>query len=222
MESDLFITTNNFWEQIINPETVKWSTVVKLAITRYLKFQDLPHNSIFSFHCCGNGKVNIKRHTHICVYLARHSTRTWSLNLLLSFSVASFFCQVRFVLILSFMRHRHSELFSMFWCFCFFKMMVLKNVTYLFVINGISFFLWSRFTDHAYQYASTPKATSTPLGCIHSYYPYPQCLACAAASLTHSLPGAWTGRKLPVLAARAFFRFSHYEKALTENHPAGG
>lgn len=56
------------------------------------------------------------------------------------------------------------------------KCHVIKDVpveTPLCVTNGNCFFLWFRFTDHAYQYASTPKATSAPLGCIHSYYPYP-------------------------------------------------
>lgn len=83
----------------------------------------------------------------------------------------------------------------------------------------VSFF--SRFTDHAYQYASTQKATSTPLGCFHSYHPHPQCLACAFATLTHPLPGARPGRKLPLLTTGALSGFSDHETTPAEDHPAG-
>lgn len=79
-----------------------------------------------------------------------------------------------------------------------------------------------RFTGHAHQYASTPQATSAPLGRLHPHHPHPQCLACASAPLTHSLPGAGPGRKLPLLATRAFSGFSYHETAPTEDHPAGG
>lgn len=82
--------------------------------------------------------------------------------------------------------------------------------------------LWFRFTSHAYQYASTSQATSAPLGCLHSYHPHPQCLACASAPLTHSLPGPRPGRKLPLLAVGALSGFSYHEAAPTEDHPAGG
>lgn len=79
-----------------------------------------------------------------------------------------------------------------------------------------------RFTSHAYQYASTPQATSASLGCLHSYHPHPQCLACASAPLTHTLPGARPGRKLPLLAAGALSGFSYHETTPAEDHPAGG
>lgn len=78
-----------------------------------------------------------------------------------------------------------------------------------------------RFTSHAYQYASTPLATSAPLGCLHSYNPHPQCLACTFATLTHSLPGSRPGRKLPLLASGTLFGFSYHETAPAEDHPAG-
>ena len=78
-----------------------------------------------------------------------------------------------------------------------------------------------RFTSHAYQYASTPQATSAPLGCLHSYHSHPQCLACASATLTHALPGARPGRKLPLLTAGALPGFSDHETTPAEDHPAG-
>lgn len=85
----------------------------------------------------------------------------------------------------------------------------------------ICLFLLFRFTSHAYQYASTPQATSAPLGCLHSYYPHPQCLACASAPLTHSLPGTRPGRKLPLLATGALPGFSYHETPPAEDHSAG-
>lgn len=86
----------------------------------------------------------------------------------------------------------------------------------------IRLFLLFRFTNHAYQYASAPQATSAPLGCLHSYYPHPQCLACASAPLTHSLPGARPGRKLPLLATGTLPGFSYHEAPPAEDHSAGG
>lgn len=92
---------------------------------------------------------------------------------------------------------------------------------YYFFFCNMCLCLWFRFTSHAYQYASTPQATSAPLGCLHSYYPHPQCLACASAPFPHSLPCARPGRKLPLLTSGALFGFSYYETAPTEDHPAG-
>lgn len=79
-----------------------------------------------------------------------------------------------------------------------------------------------RFTSHAYQYASTPQATSAPLGCLYSDHPHPQCPACASASITHSLPGAGPGRKLPLLATGALPGLSYHETTPAEDHSAGG
>lgn len=85
----------------------------------------------------------------------------------------------------------------------------------------ISLCLWFRFSSHAFQYASAPQATSAPLGCLHSYHPHPQCLACASAPITHSLPGARPGRELPLLATGTLSGFSYHETAPTEDYPAG-
>lgn len=83
------------------------------------------------------------------------------------------------------------------------------------------FLLCFRFTNHAYQYASTPLATSAPLGCLHSYNPHPQCLECSSATLTHSLPRARPGRKLPLLATGALSRLGYHETPPAEDYPAG-
>lgn len=91
----------------------------------------------------------------------------------------------------------------------------------LFVCLFVMFFKF-RFTGHAYQYASTPQATSAPLGCLHSDHPHPQCPACASAPLTHSLPGARAGRKLPLLATGALPGFSYNETPPSEDHSTGG